>query len=126
MAKNTDPFLGLKNIAYLRSGLDSKSSEKQVILDFAKHKLCAARNKLFLDPIWDRYSPEDLLIEFFTLCFDENEEFKEEFKKALNGGKSDDIKWFEKKRKEWEKSQLEKKAKEIAGGKDEFEETFSK
>jgi len=97
--KTNDPFLPLKYIAYCRSRLtDLKDDfDKEALLDFAKWQICKVRNVLFLDPIWDAYTEEDILIEYFAIRFDESEDMVNEFKKeAFQDTKEQVTDWFKK------------------------------
>lgn len=127
MIKSSDPFLILKNIGYLRSQIPSKT-ENSVAFDYvsyARHHLCNKRNVMYNDPIWDRYSNEDILVEFFAIQFDENEEFRNEFLKQLNGGVTEEDDWFNKMKGKYEKAR-ESEVKTVMGGQDEFSDTFGK
>ncbi len=127
MTKNVDPFLILKNVGFLRSQLPGKDSGITSFdyIAYARHHLCNKRNVLFLDPIWDRYSNEDILVEFFATQFDENEEFRNEFFKQLNDGKSEEENWFRTMEEKYKKAR-EEEVKVAMGGKDEFSDTFGK
>src|SRR5690348_9879206 len=92
-----DPFIGLKYIAYHRSvlgGLEDVKTDDE-LLQNAKWQICKARNILFKDPIFDTYSAEELMIEFFTIQFDENEEAKEAFKLKMQGKTKPAYEWFD-------------------------------
>jgi len=123
MAK--DPLFNLKYIAFCRSQLppDEESKTDAAILDYAKWQICKERSVLFNDPKWDLYTPEEILIEYFTIAFDQNEQLREEFLSQIRGINCDDIAWFEQMEKEYiEKKQAE--AKEMLGGKEEIEDVF--
>lgn len=83
----SDPFQRLKNIAYARSqtprGVDIISYADFV--DYAKHQLCKARNRLWKDPVWESYHDVEILVEFFTLCFDDNPDLRKEFVRSFEG-----------------------------------------
>jgi len=123
--KAEDPYYGLKFIAWCRSQLPPKDSEitEQDFVEFAKWQICKDRKVLFLDPIWDRYGPEDVLVEFFTIALDNNEELRKEFEATLRGVSNSDLAWFEEMEAKFLKQQ-EEKAKKEAGGEDEFEDKF--
>lgn len=48
-------------------------------VDFAKHQVCKHKNIMFLDPIWDRYHETDILVEYFSIMFDTDPEFRKKF-----------------------------------------------
>lgn len=92
-----DPFFGLKYLAYCRSTLPSSDVDltEEGLQVFAKWQLCKARNVLWNDPIWDSYTMQELLIEFFAIRFDESDELRTEFGASLNTAKKADIDWME-------------------------------
>lgn len=95
-AKSDDPLFGLKYIAYLRSEVpDPETMDHEVFLNFAKWQVCKVRNVLWNDPVWDAYTDEEIVIEFFAIRFDESKEFRAEFGSKLTVVKSDDYDWLE-------------------------------
>lgn len=119
-----DPFIALKNIAYHRTTLGplDKIESDQEILDFAKWQICKARNVLFLDPIWDDYTAEDIMVEFFTIQFDESEDLREAFKLKIQGKTKPQYEWFDQMEAKYQKDK-EKEVKDM-GGDDEISEKF--
>jgi hypothetical protein len=121
-----DPFFGLKYIAYCRSKLPPEEAGRDDadIINYAKWQICKSRNLLFLDPIWDRYSEEEILIEYLTIRFDEDENVCKAFESQMQGVSLDDQEWFERMEKKYHEEQ-EKRAKEALGEQQEIEETFT-
>lgn len=79
-----DPFFGLKYIAYCRSHLpDLDDFGESELIDFAKWQICKVKSVLFNDPIWENYTKEEILVEYFAIRFDESKELLEEFKSKL-------------------------------------------
>ena len=92
-----DPYLGLKHIAYCRTGL-SKTTEltSEILLSFAKWQICKARRVLWNDPVWDSYTQEEILIEFFSISFDLDPKTREVFEKNLMKPREAEYAWFDK------------------------------
>jgi hypothetical protein len=98
MTKQNDVFLPLQHVAYCRSRLTDldDAHTRQELLDFCKWQICKVRNILFLDPIWDRYTEEDIFVEYFAIKFDESDEMAEEFKNKLGSGNKEEVAdWFD-------------------------------
>lgn len=58
-------------------------------------------NTLMKDPIWDEYSDEELLAEFFAHIYAKDEESANELKAEVTGEKVSDDEWLE-----WADSQM--------------------
>ena len=93
---SSDVLYGLKYIALHRTELCDKSVSISDLTNYAKWQLCQARNILWLDPIWEKYTQEEILIEFFSMRFDLDEKLREEFKKTTIAATSEDLDWFDK------------------------------
>jgi len=91
----TDPLYGLKYIAFCRTGLEDKTVDMQDFINFAKWHICRTRKVLWNDPVWDNYTDDEILIEFFSIRFDESPEVREEFKKTTVSASKSDLDWFE-------------------------------
>lgn len=125
MSEKVDPFKVLKYIAWCRSQFvpDAAAAEAQDLIDHAKWVICRERSILFKDPIWDNYSSEDILVEYYSILLDINESFREETKAQLIEAKEDDYAWFEKMEKKYLEEMTQKFDKE-SEGKGEIEDTF--
>lgn len=83
MAKTKfDPFKNLKHIGYCMSqwnvaGLDD-------LVTYARFQLCLKTKTLMKDPIWDTYTKEEILAEFYAHQFTTNKEFLKQFELELN------------------------------------------
>lgn len=115
----SDLFFNLKSIAYHRTALPDANITKEDIINYAKWQICKSRNVLWKDPIWDDYTPEDILVEYFAILFDDNEENKEAFAQKLKPVTEEVYDWFT----EMEKKHLTEKI-ENAPNKGEFEDNF--
>jgi len=120
-----DPLFALKFIAYCRSQLppEDHGRDDTDIINYAKWYVCRTRNVLFLDPIWDKYTNEDILIEFLAIRFDEDKVVKESFEAQMNGVSEDEQAWFERMERKFLEEQ-DKKSKELMGDKEEIEDKF--
>lgn len=83
--KTNDGFFKLKFIAYAWAQLPPEGATFDDYVKYAKFALCEARGYLAEDPIWERYSDEQILIEYYALCFVRDESFRKEFEAALSG-----------------------------------------
>lgn len=82
-----DPLLSLKYMGYCRVFTPLNPTDFNDFLRLAKFHLCKKTHTLWKDPIWESYSDEELLIEYFSLIFSENKEYKTQFE--LEIGKTD-------------------------------------
>lgn len=100
----------LEYIGFCRSQLMSVPGEttSDTLSDFAKWQICKVRNVLFLDPIWDKYTFEDLMIEYFGIMFDENKEYASEFLGKITKPEAEKVyDWFDRMEKRIKKKQAE-------------------
>lgn len=70
------------------------------LVDFAKFFLCRHSKRLWKDPVWDQYTDEEILIEYFAHLFSKDEKLKAEFETQINAGEviSEEIyEWFDRK-----------------------------
>jgi len=92
-----DPFFGLKFIAYCRTGLSlaDEDIDEEAMLAFAKWQICKTRNILWNDPIWDLYTSPEIMTEYFSIKFDENEDLRKEFHNNILEVTKGDLDWFQ-------------------------------
>lgn len=62
-------------------------------LRYAKFQLCLKTKILFNDVIWESYSDEDILVEYFAHLFTSNKDEKSEMEAVLNGQDLDFLSW---------------------------------
>lgn len=80
--KKVDPHRGMKYMGYKLSQLPKTYYLKDLVR-YAKFQL-AHRNKILLkDPIWDEYTIEELLVEFYAHQFQESKEFRQAFEQSM-------------------------------------------
>ena len=92
-----DRYFKLKYLGFCMSNLPPEGAD--VVFDdwvrYAKYKLCKNFNVLMKDPIWEKYTDEELLVEYFALIFETNEEEREKFKANARGVEDDVLDWFD-------------------------------
>jgi len=95
-AQEEDPFFGLKLIAFHRSTFpkDSEELTEDELIAFARWQICKSRNILWNDPIWQSYTHPEILIEFFAIKFDEDQELRDKFAASLVQVQKKDLDWF--------------------------------
>lgn len=87
--KPKDKLQRVKFVAYCRSNTPPGETTKlDDLVDFAKFYLCAHAKKLWKDPIWDSYTDEEILVEYFSLLFFKDEVARKEFEVAIDAGAS--------------------------------------
>lgn len=111
---NSDGFTRLKYIAYCRSQMppEEVGSDYADFVAFAKHFLCSKTNRLFKDPIWDKYTDEEVIVEYFSYQFSDphnGEKTRIEFEKELLKGREDIDDWLVSQSKKNEPVELEDK-----------------
>lgn len=79
-----DPFLRLKYLGYCLSQMPEKDTVLEEFVQFAKFQLCFKNRLLMKDPIWDTYTKEEILMEFYAHQMQNNEKAKAELEKDLN------------------------------------------
>lgn len=79
-SKKRDFLFPLMRRAYFRTNLaaNEKVTMNDLVL-FAKTYLAKKTNTLAKSPIWDAYTDEEMLVEYFSHLFAENEDFKKSF-----------------------------------------------
>lgn len=89
----------LDNIKYIgycwaKLPLDADETTFDDFVQYAKFQLCSKVNKLMKDPIWEEYTPEEILIEYYALLFNINDELAKKFVAKINGVIADDYNWI--------------------------------
>lgn len=56
------------------------------LVTFAKFFLCKMANRLWKDPIWEQYTDEEILIEYFAHLFSKDDVARKEFEVQINAG----------------------------------------
>lgn len=94
----TDPLKKLKGFAYTRTFPNPEGVSLAQLIIIAKTSLCKLTNTLYKDPVWDLYTDEELLIEYFCHRLTTDEDFKEDvevmydiFDKTVNDWLADKV-----------------------------------
>lgn len=80
--KRADPYKKLKFMGYMMSQLPNPYT-RQDLLRYAKFQLAIKSHRLLLDPIWDLYTEEEILMEYFAHQMDESDQFRQQFESTL-------------------------------------------
>lgn len=90
--KRDSRFDRLKFVAYCKSNLPPEGVELtyEDFLEYAKFQLSLEKGVLLKDPIWEKYTDEELLVEYYANLFEKNESAKKEFETVLAGVQGDD------------------------------------
>lgn len=101
--KPTDKFAQLKYIGWCWSQLPPEDAAANLadFVNHAKFQLCTERNVLMKSPVWDKYSDEEILAEYFAMIFVKSEEARKDFVIQLSGKEiEEDIEWMERQEQE--------------------------
>lgn len=96
--KKIDPLKPVKYIGYRLSQLP-KGYTLNELVKYAKFQLAVTTKRLLKDPIWDEYTAEEILVEFFAHQFQEDEAFRVKFEQEfqdINGVIDDFANWADK------------------------------
>lgn len=91
-----DPLLRIKYMGYCLSQLPPQGAVR-TFDDFvrnAKFQLCVLSKRLMNDPIWESYSDEQILVEYYGHVFAKDKEERERFEAILQGGDPDLVDWM--------------------------------
>lgn len=86
--KRRDPYRNIKWLGYRLSQLPDRYGLKELV-NFAKFQLAVKTKRLLKDPIWDQYTIEELLIEFYAHQFEDNKQFRVAFEQEIGSGNTD-------------------------------------
>lgn len=81
-----DVMFKLKHIAYCRSQTPLSDMTLKDFVAYAKFQLCFKTKTLFKDPIWDNYTQEEILVEWFSHEFESNPQLVKEFEIGMSKG----------------------------------------
>lgn len=92
-----DPIFRLKYIAFCmgaKPSLEDKISLED-FAQFARFQLSATYGIPFRADIWDKYTTEELIIEFYALKFFKEDDYSKEFEARLSGEYQADFDWMQ-------------------------------
>lgn len=113
--ESKDPFGRLKYIAYCRNFMAPEEFSLSELTKYAKNYLCLNKKVLYYDPIWDLYTEEAILIEFYSLRMWEDDDYRQDIETAIKGAgktEADDFSWMEKRQAE-EDAKRDERIKEL-------------
>lgn len=95
-----DPLFRIKYMGYFLSGNDSERDDIDFndLVKLAKFNLAEARGVLMEDPVWDRYTPYQILVEYYAIFFRKNEDARNAFQSQIEngGGIDEEMEWLHK------------------------------
>lgn len=81
--KKKDGLFPVKYIGYCWSQLPPGDTDMNDFLNYCKFQLCVFSNRLMKDPIWNEYTSEELLAEFYAHTFTKKQDYLKEFEMFL-------------------------------------------
>ncbi len=96
--EEVDRLLPLKHIGYCWSQMppsDEGGVEYADFLEHAKFSLCRLTNRLMKDTVWDEYTSEEILAEYFAHVFSSNKDAREKFEAQLGGASEEMHDWLD-------------------------------
>lgn len=103
---NWDNLDTLKYIGFCLASLPPEGvrTTKENFIEFVKFQLSLEKKVLLKDKIWDSYSDEELIVEYFAILYAKNEEAKKDFESKVLSNSEDILDFFDK---EIEKNKIE-------------------
>lgn len=85
--KQSDPLKSIKFKGYCWSQTPpGEDTTMEDLVSFAKFYLCKSSRVLWKDPIWDKYTDEEILIEYFAHLFSRDELSRKDFEASMTAG----------------------------------------
>lgn len=81
-----DKFLKLKHIGYTWSQNSIGNTTFKTFVKYARFQLCLITKTLMKDPVWDEYTEEEILVEFFAHSFHNDPNFLKDFEISISKG----------------------------------------
>lgn len=123
---NKDPFLRLKHIAYhMACPSPGEDTGLEEFVQFAKFQISLDKGILFWDKVWEDYTDEQILTEYYAILMSKDKKFKQEcellFHEDMFSGDrfEEDIAWMDEMIQQNQEEMGNKKEEES----DEFDET---
>lgn len=110
MTESRDGYFKLKYIGFTRAYMNPDNDPVTVeeFVAFCKTYLCNKNKVLFKDPIWDTYTDEELMVEYFAQMFLDDVEEAKKFSANFAETADDTYKWLTEQTEKAEKENLEK------------------
>lgn len=98
MSDQKDSLLPVKYMGYCMSQMppEDQNSTFEDFVRFAKFQLSLEKHVLMEDPIWDKYTDEQILVEYFAGLYARSKEERERLEVQLAGSDPDINEWFDK------------------------------
>lgn len=108
--QSKDPLLRLKYIGYCRAFVSPNGDEMTLddLVSFAKNYLCLKTSTLSKDPVWETYTDEEILVEYYTHLFTNEKDAKEAFENSIDAYDKTTYDWLDKMVAENQKEMAEK------------------
>jgi hypothetical protein len=81
--KRKDSLFPVKYIGYCWSQLPPGDTDMHDFLNYCRFQLCKLSHRLMKDPIWETYTSEELLAEFYAHTFAKDKDFLKQFEMFL-------------------------------------------
>jgi hypothetical protein len=81
-----DRFLKIKHIAYCWSKGPLGETQFKDFVKYCKFQLCFINKILVKDPIWDEYTEEEILVEYYAHVFMKDKDAVKEFEIGVSEG----------------------------------------
>ena len=111
-----DRYDRLRHIGYCIAKLPPKDEdiEFEDFIQFAKFELCMNTQTLMKDPIWEEYTAEEILVEYYASLFHKNKDLADAFIRRMSGIEDDEYQSFA----DWADEQDAEDAKILEGEED--------
>lgn len=92
-----DTFLRLKYMGYCLSNLppEGVTFTFEDFVNYCKFQLCKLNNKLMLDPVWNNYENEEIIVEYYAHVYSSSKEERAKLETALTGHDGSIYDWFD-------------------------------
>lgn len=95
--KTEDKFFKMKYMGYCLAQMPPEEAETSLedFINHCKFQLCVLSNRLLKDPIWEAYTDEDIIVEYFAHRVEKDQEFKDTLEARFKGFDEDTYDWFD-------------------------------
>lgn len=97
--KTKSPLFPLQYMGYFLAGFDTERDDFNFndFVEQAKFYLCQQRNVLTKDPVWDKYTVQEIIREYYAVLYSKNKGLRDEFEMLLasDGEVENEADWLE-------------------------------
>lgn len=117
-----DRLIGLKYVGLCYSHMPPEEADFEFadFVKYAKFHLCNHTKTLMKDPIWDTYTAEEIIAEYYAVLFSKSTEQKEKFENELLGNKASPDSFAD-----WADSEIKQNGKDLDVLDEELEDSIS-